>query len=61
MHGSKLARVHDILSEVEIQQAEHSGWNCQSWALDGLERLREDGLVYSYLGQEEAKNWLKET
>lgn len=59
--GSKMARVHEILRGIEIEKAEHGGWNCQSWALDGLERLREEGFVYSYLGQEEVKNWLKET
>lgn len=58
--SSDMAKVHDILRGVKIDQTEHSGWNCQSWTLEGLEGLRESGFIYEHLGQEEVKHWLKE-
>jgi hypothetical protein len=55
-----LGRVHEILSSVRIEMSESSGWNCQDWALDGFEMLKEEGFVYSYLTRDAVKNWLKE-
>jgi hypothetical protein len=57
---SMLNRVHEILSDVRIDTVESSGWNCQDWALDGFERLKEEGFVYSYHTPDALKNWLKE-
>ncbi|OIW30776.1 hypothetical protein CONLIGDRAFT_679534 [Coniochaeta ligniaria NRRL 30616] len=57
---SRLCRVHEILQQVRIDTVESSGWNCQDWALDGLERLKEEGFVYDYLTQETVKHWLRE-
>ncbi|KAJ9130692.1 hypothetical protein NKR23_g12089 [Pleurostoma richardsiae] len=57
---SELGRVHEILSQVRIDTVESSGWNCQDWALDGLERLKEEGFIYEYLTGEAVKNWLRE-
>jgi len=58
---SKLDRIHEILKEILIDGSESSGWNCQNWALDGLEKLREEGFIYSYLTKDALENWLKET
>lgn len=34
-----------LLGEVPIDLVESSGWNCQSWCLAALDRLRGEGLV----------------
>lgn len=57
---AKLDEVHMILKDIWIDSVESSGWNCQNWALDGLEKLRQKGFVYDYLTQEAVKTWLKE-
>ena len=61
--GSKLDRIHEIheiLKDVHIEKSESSGWNCQDWPLDGLDKLKEEGYIYDYLTKEAVKNWLKE-
>jgi hypothetical protein len=58
---SKLDKIHEILKELRIDTVESSGWNCQDWALDGFEKLKEEGFIYDYLTREAVKNWLKET
>ncbi|KAB5536542.1 hypothetical protein GE09DRAFT_1226600 [Coniochaeta sp. 2T2.1] len=60
VNDSKLGRVHEILSQVRIDTVESSRWNCQDWALDGLERLKEEGFIYEDPTREAVKNWLKE-
>jgi hypothetical protein len=57
---SNLDKIHEILKDLRIDLVESSGWNCQNWALDGFEKLKEEGFVYDYLTQEAVKNWLKE-
>jgi hypothetical protein len=52
---SKLDRIHEILKEIRIDDSESSGW-CQEWALDGLEKLKEEGFIYDYLTKEALKN-----
>lgn len=58
--GSRLDRVHEILKGVRIDKVESSGWNCQSWALDGLADFKKEGFVYDYLTEDGLKHWLKE-
>jgi hypothetical protein len=58
---SKLDRIHGILKDLRIETSESSGWNCQNWALSGLDRLRTEGFVYDHFTQEAVKSWLKET
>ncbi|KAK3940147.1 hypothetical protein QBC46DRAFT_386097 [Diplogelasinospora grovesii] len=57
---SKLDRVHEILKGVRIDTVESSGWNCQNWALDGFEKLKEAGFVWDSFTLEVLKNWLNE-
>ncbi|KAF5024780.1 hypothetical protein F66182_3158 [Fusarium sp. NRRL 66182] len=58
--SSMLNRIHEILKDLSIDTVEHSGWNCQNWALEGFEKLKEEGFAYDYLTAEALKNWLKE-
>jgi hypothetical protein len=58
---SKVDRVHEILSQVRVDTSESSGWNCQDWALDGLDELKKEGFVYGHHNKDGLKNWLKET
>ncbi|BDD60318.1 hypothetical protein MPDQ_004700 [Monascus purpureus] len=57
---SKLSLVHQHLKECRIDTVELSGWNCQGWALEGLEKLRADGFIYDGYTREIVKAWLKE-
>ncbi|EPE04408.1 hypothetical protein F503_01412 [Ophiostoma piceae UAMH 11346] len=57
---AKLGKVHELLKDVTIDNVESSGWNCQDWALAGMEKLKAEGFVYDYLTAEALKNWMKE-
>ncbi|KAF2279113.1 uncharacterized protein EI97DRAFT_227746 [Westerdykella ornata] len=60
---ASLERVEQVLRETPIDKSESSGWNCQSWTLEGLERLRTAKLLhvdYSYLTKEGVRAWLRE-
>lgn len=57
---SKLSLVHQRLKDCRIDTVESSGWNCQDWALEGLEKLRADGFIYDGYTRETVKAWLKE-
>jgi hypothetical protein len=59
--ATKLDLVHQRLKECRIDTEESSGWNCQDWALEGLEKLRAEGFVDVTYTKEVVKNWLKET
>lgn len=48
------------LKEELLNTVESSGWNCQDWALEGLEKLRADGFIYDGYTRETVKAWLKE-
>jgi hypothetical protein len=61
VEDSKLDRIHEILKEIRIEYCESSGWNCQDWMLDGLEKLKEEGFIHDYLTKDALKHWLKET
>ncbi|KAF7513308.1 hypothetical protein GJ744_009729 [Endocarpon pusillum] len=58
--AAKLDLVHERLKECGIDAVESSGWNCQDWALEGLEKLRAEGFVDETYTQEVVRNWLKE-
>ncbi len=58
---SLLNRLHEIFGKLWIDTVESSGWNCQNWSLDWFEKLKQEGIVYSYLTPESVKGWLKET
>jgi hypothetical protein len=58
---SQMNKIHDILKNIRIETNESAQWNCQNWALDGFDKLKEQGCVYDYLTQDAIKNWLKET
>lgn len=53
-------RMVGVLREVEVVKDEGRAWNCQDWALGGLEGLKGLGVVYEWLGREEVRGWLKE-
>jgi hypothetical protein len=59
--AARLDSLYNCLKECRIDQSESSGWNCQDWALDGLEKLKAEGFVYEEYTQEMVKNWLKES
>jgi hypothetical protein len=53
--AAKLNLVYQRLEECRIDTVESSGWNCQDWAFEGLEKLRVEGFVDgSY-----TKRWLR--
>ena len=58
--AAKLDMVHRLLKECRIDTVESSGWNCQDWALEGLEKLRAEGFVEETYTNEAVKNWLRE-
>jgi hypothetical protein len=58
--AAKLDLVHQRLKECRIDDVESSGWNCQDWALEGLEKLGAEGFVDGTYTREVVKNWLKE-
>jgi hypothetical protein len=43
--AAKLDSVHKLLKECSIDNIESSGWNCQDWGLERLEKLRAEGFV----------------
>lgn len=57
---SSFDKIHEILKDLEIDTSESSGWNCQNWALNGLEKLKEEGFIYDHMTTDVVKNWLKE-
>ncbi|KAK3293100.1 uncharacterized protein B0H64DRAFT_206028 [Chaetomium fimeti] len=52
--------IDGVLRDVEVVEDENVAWNCQDWALEGLERLKGAGVVYEYLEREGVRAWLKE-
>ena len=58
---SQLEEFHRILTRIPIEKNESSRWNCQDWALDGLDSLKEAGFVWDHITGEAIKNWLRET
>jgi len=58
--ASSFDKIHEILKDLEIDTSESSGWNCQNWALNGLEKLKEEGFIYDHMTTDVVKNWLKE-
>ncbi|KAI9894690.1 MAG: hypothetical protein M1814_002046 [Vezdaea aestivalis] len=57
---AKLSLVHQHLSQCNIEAAESTDWNCQDWALQGLEMLRTEGFVYDGFTADVVRNWLRE-
>jgi len=57
---AKLDVVNLRLKECRIDTVESSGWHCQDWALEGIDRLRAEGFVYESFTGDVVKNWLKE-
>lgn len=55
-----VGRIHEMLSMIPIVKDESSKWNCQDWALEGLERMTAAGYIHEYLNPGTVKNWLKE-
>lgn len=56
----KLSLVKEILQGVPIIVDEASKWNCQSWCLEALDRLREEGFVLEDYSNEVFRYWLRE-
>ncbi|KAH6623174.1 hypothetical protein F5144DRAFT_632562 [Chaetomium tenue] len=52
--------IHGVLKGVPVVVDESAEWNCQDWALEGLEGLKGVGVVHEELGRERVKAWLKE-
>ncbi len=55
-----VGRMEDVLRGVEVVKDEGRAWNCQDWALAGLEGLKGLGVVYAWLEGEGVRGWLKE-
>jgi hypothetical protein len=49
-----------MLKGCRIELVESSSWNCQDWALEGLENLKTEGFVYDGYTAESVRAWLKE-
>ncbi|KAI5803876.1 hypothetical protein EDC01DRAFT_476687 [Geopyxis carbonaria] len=60
VQSTKLERFTEICREVPIDQGESSGWNCQSWTLEVVDRLRKEGFVDEWVTNEEIRQYLKE-
>ncbi|RMD43303.1 hypothetical protein DV735_g1790, partial [Chaetothyriales sp. CBS 134920] len=58
--SSQLDEVHRILSAVHIEKNESSTWNCQDWAVSGLDGLKKAGFVWDHITEEAIRTWLKE-
>jgi hypothetical protein len=59
--AAKLDLVHQRLKECRIETVESSGWNCQDWTLEGLEKLRAEGFVDATYTEGVVRNWLRES
>lgn len=56
----KYDRFKQLLEAVPIDNVESSGWNCQSWSLAALDRLRTEGLVAEKSPNNVIQYWLRE-
>ena len=56
----KYERFKQLLQVVTIDNVESSGWNCQSWSLEALDNLREEGLVADDYPNNVIQHWLRE-
>jgi hypothetical protein len=52
--------IDGVMKDVGVVVGEDAEWNCQDWALEGLERLKKAGVVREDLERERVKAWLKE-
>lgn len=52
--------IDGVLREVGVVVDEGAAWNCQDWALEGLERLKKVGVVREDLERGRVKAWLAE-
>lgn len=52
--------IDGVLREVGVVVDESAAWNCQDWALEGLERLKKVGVVREDLERGRVKAWLAE-
>lgn len=63
-----IAAVHETLAAVDVVKDESAGWNCQDWAMAGVDKLREAGKgwihdkitgegVYAFLGENHSEGW----
>ena len=55
-----LDKIEAIFQSIPIDKSESSGWNCQSWSLEGLAKLQQEGFIYDSLTGEGVYEWLKE-
>ncbi len=53
-----VGRMEGVLRGVEVVKDEGRAWNCQDWALGGLEGLKGQGVVYEWLEGEGVRKWL---
>ena len=60
VNRADMDKMNDVLAGLEIVKDESSGWSCQDWALAGLAKLREEGIVYEHMTVEVVRSWLKE-
>jgi hypothetical protein len=53
-------KIDGILKGVRVVKDESAAWNCQNWALDGFELLKNAGVAHGHLGGEGVREWLYE-
>ena len=58
--GGALKAFGEACAGVTIDSSESSGWNCQSWSLEALNKIREVRGVDIWYGNAAIKEWLKE-
>lgn len=57
---TKYNRFKQLLQAVPIDNAEASGWNCQSWSLAALDWLRAEDMVAEEYPNNVIQYWLRE-
>jgi hypothetical protein len=57
---TKYNRFKQLLQGVPIDNAEASGWNCQSWSLAALDWLRAEDMVAEEYPNNVIQYWLRE-
>jgi len=55
-----LDTIEKILKDIPIDKSESSGWNCQSWSLEGFERLQQANFIDDSLTSKGLYEWLME-
>ncbi|KAG7285051.1 hypothetical protein NEMBOFW57_009671 [Staphylotrichum longicolle] len=53
-------KIDAVLKKVGVVKDEGAAWNCQDWAMGGLEGLKMLRVVYESLNEEGIKGWLRE-